>query len=177
MALEEEIHFRAATALDADAVCALVNSAYRGQTSRRGWTTEADFLDGQRIDPEMFDELLREPGTRVELAFAAQGTLVGCVELRREGDGACYLGMLTVDPRRQRGGLGHRLLERCENLAREWGCRRMRMRVIEGRTELIAYYERRGYGVTGEREPFPQGDPRFGIPKQQLSFVVLTKEL
>ncbi|MBI3288522.1 MAG: GNAT family N-acetyltransferase [Elusimicrobia bacterium] len=170
--------FRPAAAADAHSVCALVNAAYRGESSRRGWTTEADVLDGQRIDPDMFLVLIGEEGARVELAFLPEGGLAGCVELKRESPGCCYLGMLTIDPARQRGGLGHRLLARAEQLAREWGCSQMRMRVIEGRDALIQYYQRRGYRLTGEHEPFPQGDPRFGIPKVRgLRFCVLAKPL
>lgn len=172
------ISFRPAVAADAPAVVALVNSGYRGESSKRGWTTEADLLGGQRTDDDKMREMIAEKDSRVELAFADDGGLLGCVNLRREPDGSCYLGMLTVDPARQAGGLGKEIMVRSEALAREWGCARMRMTVISVRAELIAFYERRGYAKTGRTEPFPEGDPRFGLPKVSgLTFVELVKPL
>jgi GNAT superfamily N-acetyltransferase len=172
------ISFRPAAAADAPAVVALVNSGYRGESSKRGWTTEADLLGGQRTDDDKMREMIAAEGSRVELAFAADGALLGCVNLRQEPDGSCYLGMLTVDPARQAGGLGKEIMVRSEALAREWGCARMRMTVISVRAELIAFYERRGYAKTGKTEPFPEGDPRFGLPKVSgLTFVELVKPL
>ena len=138
-----ELAFRAACADDADKVAELVNLAYCGEGAGRGWTTEADLLGGPRTDRGRILALLAEPGARVELCLDG-GALAGCVELRRDG-AQCYLGMLSIDPRRQSGGLGKALLERSEELARGWGCARMRMTVITTRAELIAYYERRGY--------------------------------
>lgn len=175
---EPALSFRPAAPSDVGAICALVNSAYRGDSSRRGWTTEADFLDGQRIDPEMLLELISRPQVRIELAILPDGALAGCVELNRESSESCYLGMLTIDPARQRARLGQSLLERGEALARQWGCAHMRMRVLSGRSELIEYYERRGYRRTGGYEPFPEHDARFGVPKVRgLRFAVLVKKL
>jgi GNAT superfamily N-acetyltransferase len=99
-------------------------------------------------------------------------------QLRREADGACYLGMLTVDPARQAGGIGRGLLERSEAIAREWGCGLMRMTVISMRSELIAYYERKGYRLTGKTVPFAPGPGIFGDPKVAgLAFAELEKAL
>ncbi len=171
------IVYRVATIGDAEAVAAFVNAAYRGESSKQGWTTEADFLDGQRTDPAGVAEMIETPGARIELAHEGEG-LVGCVYLRREESGACYLGMLTVAPGLQGGGVGKRVLEHSESLAREWGCRRMRMNVIHLRSELIAFYERRGYRRTGAAEPFPEHDPKFGLPRVKgLTFVELEKAL
>jgi GNAT superfamily N-acetyltransferase len=170
------VSFRAAAASDVDALVLFVNGGYRGESSKRGWTTEAGILGGQRTDPGKMREMVE--GARVELAFDAENKLVGCVYLRREPDASCYLGMLTVDPERQAGGYGKLLMARSEELAREWGCRRMRMTVISVRSELIAYYERRGYAKTGRTEPFPEDDPRFGLPKVRgLVFAELAKPL
>lgn len=172
------LRFRAAAAEDVAPLVALVNSAYRGESSKAGWTTEADILGGQRTDADKAREMIATPGSRVELAFAEDGALVACVHLKKEADGSCYLGMLTVDPARQAGGLGKELLRRSEELAREWKCPRMRMTVISVRAELIAYYERRGYRRTGKTEPFPEDDPRFGLPKVRgLRFAELVKPL
>ncbi|MCZ8130153.1 MAG: GNAT family N-acetyltransferase [Steroidobacteraceae bacterium] len=171
--------FAPATANDAEAVAALVNSAYRGDSSRAGWTTEADLLGGQRTDADAIRDLVAKPGQVLLLAREA-GELVGSVHLERKagGDGpGCYLGMLTVRPTRQAGGLGRALLAAAEAHARDaLGARYVEMTVIDVRTELIAWYERRGYRRTGEQRPFPYGDARFGLPKRpDLRFVVLEK--
>jgi N-acetylglutamate synthase-like GNAT family acetyltransferase len=171
------ITFRRAAASDAEALVPFVNGGYRGESSKKGWTTEADILGGQRTDPEKMREMIEANAARVELAHE-DGTLIGCVYLKQEPDGSCYLGMLTVDPARQAGGIGKLIMAHSDALAREWGCRRMRMTVISVRAELIAYYERRGYAKTGISEPFPEDDPKFGLPKVRgLTFIELAKAL
>ena len=172
------MRFRTASPADAQAITDLVNSGYRGGSSKRGWTTEADLLGGQRTDAGQVLEMIQAPGSRVELACAPDGSLAGCVRVKKEPSGSCYVGMLTVDPVRQAGGIGKELLAHCERLARDWGCARLRMTVIEGREELLRFYERRGYARTGATEPFPEHDPRFGLPKVKgLRFVELAKTL
>ncbi len=169
--------FRNATPADIDAIVALVTSAYRGDASRAGWTTEADLLDGNRIDPEVLRTDLERPRSRVLLA-EADGGLQACAHVADE-DGAGYFGMFAVRPGLQGGGLGKQLLAECERIARdEWQLPVMRMTVIDVRAELIAYYERRGYRRTGKFKPFPYGDTRFGQPKRDdLRFEVLEKPL
>jgi ribosomal protein S18 acetylase RimI-like enzyme len=172
---------RCATATDAPALAALVNSAYRGDSSRAGWTTEADLLGGQRVDVEGLQALIARgavDGGAVVLVHEDAAGIAACVELEPRGRG-CYLGMLTVRPMAQAGGLGRRLLAAAERYAvGHFGTREMRMNVISQRTELLAWYERRGYQRTGERLPFPYDDPRFGLPNRpDLEFVVLTKAL
>lgn len=169
--------FRNATPADIDALVALVTSAYRGDSSRAGWTTEADLLDGNRIDPEVLRADLERPRSRVLLA-EADGGLQACAHVADE-DGAGYFGMFAVRPGLQGGGLGKQLLAECERIARdEWQLPVMRMTVIDVRAELIAFYERRGYRRTGEFKPFPYGDTRFGQPKRDdLRFEVLEKPL
>jgi GNAT superfamily N-acetyltransferase len=172
------ISFRTAVPGDAAALADFVNAGYRGEGSKRGWTSEADLLGGQRTDAESLRGAIAAAGSRVELACAADGALVGCAHLSKDPGGACTLGMLTVDPARQARGIGRILLEHCDGVARAWGCRRMRMTVIASRATLIAYYERRGYARTGATAPFPEHDPRFGLPKVRgLSFVELAKPL
>jgi GNAT superfamily N-acetyltransferase len=180
---------------EAAALSALVNSAYRGDSSRAGWTTEADLLGGQRTDPEALRDFIaagETTGDRVLLvhdAAVAGASAIGasaigasaidaCVQLERRGDEA-YLGMLTVRPTRQAGGLGRRLLSAAERwAAAHWGARAVVMTVITQRVELIAWYGRRGYRATGETAPFPYGDVRFGEPRRpDLGFVVLRKAL
>jgi ribosomal protein S18 acetylase RimI-like enzyme len=157
---------------------ALVHAAYRGESSRAGWTTEADLLGGQRIDDQMLADLLQEPGAHILLARQGQ-ELMACCELREpDGTGTAYLGMFAVRPRLQDLGLGRTLLAEAERIAREdWQATAMRMTVIDERTELLAWYARRGYEPTGAYQAFPHGDPRFGIPVRKLRLAVLVKAL
>jgi ribosomal protein S18 acetylase RimI-like enzyme len=176
------VKFRRARSEDVAAIVALVESAYRGDESRRGWTTEADLLDGQRTDPDEVSALVVGPHTRVLLAEEdPSGELLACVMLREEPDAAdvAYLGMFAVRPGLQGQGVGRALLEEAERVTREDLHRRaVRMTVLVQRGELIAWYERRGYQRTGAREPFPYGDPRFGLPRtSDLVFEVLRKSL
>jgi len=169
-----------ATDADLDAVAALVNSGYRGDSSRAGWTTEADFLGGQRTDAEALRaDLKARPGAvLLTLRDEPQGELLGSVWLEPRGDDVWYLGMLTVRPDLQARQLGRTLLAEAERHAHARGARRMRMSVITVRDTLIAWYERRGYVRTGETLPFPYGNERFGIPlRDDLRFAVLEKAL
>lgn len=201
---ERRRSIRRARPSDAAPLVALVESAYRGDTSRRGWTTEADLLDGPRIVPEVLDQELARPRSLVLLAehgeppdataaaphgeppdaAAPSGAaepprrLVACAQLCDEA-GVGQFGMFAVAPTRQGAGIGDAVLRECERIARDdWGLPRMRMAVIDRREELIAWYGRRGYRRTGESRPFPYGDARFGRPKRDdLRFAVLEKAL
>ncbi|GAA4879252.1 GNAT family N-acetyltransferase [Kitasatospora terrestris] len=172
-----ELTFRTAEQTDVPALVALVESAYRGDASRDGWTTEADLLDGQRTDAAGVAEVIGKPDS-VVLVAEQDGELLACCHLERRGDSA-YFGMFSVRPVRQGGGLGRVVLERAERLAREeWGVAELEMTVIEQRADLIAWYERRGFSRTGEFSPFPYGDERFGIPlRPDLRFERLAKTL
>lgn len=172
-----DLHFRAARLADLDAIVDLVTSAYRGDASRAGWTTEADFLDGNRIDPEVLRHDIERARSRIVLA-ERDGTLLACAHIA-EDDGAGYFGMFSVQPGLQGAGLGKALLAECERIVRdEWRLPAMRMTVIDIRDELIAFYERRGYRRTGILKPFPYGDERFGLPQRDdLRFEVLEKTL
>ena len=171
------LEFRLAQNQDVEAVVGLVNSAYRGESSRRGWTTEADLLGGQRTDAREITSLLRPPDSLLVLGYG-DGQLLACFHLQHE-HAAVSLGLFAIDPRRQGEGLGRQCLSHAESLARQrWLAGTMRMTVISERSELIAYYQRKGYELTGEREPFPMRDERFGLPKvEHLEFVVLEKPL
>lgn len=181
------LSFRTATHDDIPALIELVTSAYRGDVSRQGWTTEADLLDGQRIDADMLRADLDTSGSLVLLAVDSadedRPRLVACANVAAQasddGVGTAYFGMFSVSPDVQGGGIGKSLLEEAERIAHETlGCTRMRMTVIDVREELIAYYLRRGYVRTGIKKPFPYGDPRYGLPKRDdLRFEVLEKLL
>jgi len=169
--------FRWAQPADVGAIVSLVESAYRGEASRVGWTTEADLLDGQRTDIDSILKLVAAPDDRLLLAECDAAIVASC-HLRREGD-AAYFGMFAVAPGLQSGGIGRAVLAEAERRAHaEFGGREMRMTVIDCREELIAWYERRGYARTGEHSPFPYGDDRFGLPRRSdLRFETLRKQL
>ncbi|MFB6893246.1 GNAT family N-acetyltransferase [Kitasatospora sp. NPDC056327] len=176
-AATDRLGFRTATTADVPALLDLVESAYRGDASRAGWTTEADLLAGQRTDTEGVTAAVTHTEGVVLLA-ELDGELLACCQLERRGEQA-YFGMFSVRPGRQGGGLGRAVLAYAERYAAEqWGAVGMEMTVIEQRSELIAWYERRGFARTGVYSPFPYGDERFGIPlRSDLRFEKLTKAL
>ncbi len=169
--------YRAATLADIPALITLVTSAYRGDASRAGWTTEADILDGARIDAVGLQADIERQRSTVLLA-ERDGQLVACAHVA-DDHGKGYFGMFSVDPAQQGGGIGKQVMDAAEaHAAREWGVPVMQMTVIDIRDELIAFYERRGYQRTGIKKPFPYGDERFGIPKRDdLRFEILEKPL
>jgi ribosomal protein S18 acetylase RimI-like enzyme len=172
-----DMQIRDATPDDVPALVLLVTSAYRGEVSKQGWTTEADMLDGQRIDADVLLHDIRRPRSRV-LVAERDGTLLACAHVAEE-NGAGYFGMFSVRPDLQGAGLGKQLLAEAERVVRDdWRLPAIRMTVIDIRDELIAFYERRGYRRTGIYKAFPYGDPRYGIPKRDdLRFEVLEKLL
>jgi len=172
------MHLEPATRDDLPDLHALIERAYRGDSARRGWTHEADLLGGQRTDLAALAAILDDPAQQL-LMFRDNELVRGCVALADEGDGLAYLGMLTVEPRQQGRGLGKLILSAAEeHAAVDMSANRVEMTVIAQRPELIAWYTRRGYSLTGERRPFPVDEPRFGLPKRgDLEFVVLDKRL
>ncbi|WP_030901915.1 GNAT family N-acetyltransferase [Streptomyces sp. NRRL F-5126] len=174
----ERLTYRDATTADVEALVALVQSAYRGDSSRTGWTTEADILRGRRTDPRGVLEVIEAPGSRL-IVVERGGALVACCQLEARGAGVAYFGMFAVRPGMQGDGIGRRVIADVERIAREeLGAREMQMTVITVREELIAWYERRGYRRTGVETPFPYGDERFGVPtRDDLRFELLVKPL
>ena len=173
-----ELLIRAAVIADVPALHALIESAYRGESATRGWTHESYLLGGQRTDPESLSAIINSPLSAILVAEGASG-LSGCVQISNAGNALGYLGLLAVDPTLQAAGIGSLLILAAEQaLAHNYHCSRVEMTVINLRSELIAYYERRGYIATGEMRPFPYGDERFGVPQSpNLDFVVLEKRL
>ncbi len=160
---------------DAQAISALVNLAYRGESGKQGWTTESDFIDGTRTDAELIAQIIHKPDSLL-LKYVEHNEIKGCVELRKEGD-KFYLGMLTVMPNTQGKGIGKALMKASEEEGRKRNCKTMFMRVLTFRHELIDWYVRHGYILTDKKEPFVFTDPRYGKPKMPLEFVILEKQL
>jgi ribosomal protein S18 acetylase RimI-like enzyme len=174
------LQFRIASERDVPAIVALVESAYRGESSKRGWTTEADLLDGQRTDVAEVSELIRNDPQQAQLVLceSAEGELLASCLLEVHPDG-CHFGMFAVRPTLQNAGVGKALIAHAELRAQQvLGANTMVMWVIWTRTTLIEFYQRRGYVLSDERVPFPYGDSRFGLPKRpDLYFVVMHKRL
>lgn len=173
--MENPVTITPAVPDDAFALELLINSAYRGETGKKGWTTEADLLDGTRTDAELILGIISDPKSLLLKATDGEG-IVGCVELRTEGK-KLYLGMLTVRPDLQGRGIGNVLMAAAEGEAIRRHCTTIFMTVLTVRTKLIDWYARHGYHDTGERKPFAFTDPRFGKPRQALEFAVLEKEV
>ncbi|MGL4313558.1 MAG: GNAT family N-acetyltransferase [Sphingomonas sp.] len=174
-----DLSITAATAADLAAIHSIVESAYRGDSARAGWTHEADLLAGQRTDAETLAAIFADRDQRLLVARDATGDVIGSVVIERKNGATAYLGMLAVTPARQTGGVGRTLIAAAEAAARDiFGAQRIEMTVIGRRRELVAYYQRRGYALTGEQRPFPYDNRRLGEPlSHDLDFVVLAKEL
>ena len=160
-----------ATEYEYAAIVDLSNLAFRGVGPSAGWNSEADFIEGQRLTESLLREDLAAKPDALLLTCRndPHGELLGTVWLESKRDGVWYLGLLTI--RRA-------LLALAEDFAKQHGAYRIRMKVVNVRTTLIAWYQRRGYLLTAETEPFPYGDLRFGRPlRDDLSFVLLEKEI
>ena len=161
---------------DIPALVALLDIAYRGEESKKGWTSEADLLLGnKRTDETIVHEMMNTPGTVFLKYLNDQNNIEGCVFLQKN-ENKLYLGMLCVSPSAQAKGIGKQLMESAELHAKNLHCISIYMTVISIRHELIAWYERKGYFKTGEKKPFPV-DERFGIPTQKLEFDILEKNI
>lgn len=165
-----------ATVEDAPQLVKLINSAYRGDEARKGWTHESDLISGTiRIDETSIKGIIKKPNAVILKCADQENHIIGCVYLDQHED-QLYLGMLTVSPDIQAMGIGKRLLKAADEYALQRHIQSIVMTVINVRKELIDWYNRNGYSDTGERQPFPT-DGRFGMPKVPLEFVVLQKEL
>lgn len=174
----DSLRVRVATPQDAPAIVAIVNAAYRGDASgAHGWTSEHHLVSGARIDEDGLRALMARDGSVVLVAEGDGAIIVGCVHLQRVDDATCDLGLLSVDVRAQAQGVGRALLAAAEGTARETlGARRVAMRVISIRDDLLSWYERRGYARTGVLVPFvAHGGQRF--LQGPLAFEVLEKRL
>jgi predicted N-acetyltransferase YhbS len=169
----QNTNIRLATVNDLQAISALVNSGYRGDESKKGWTTEADYLDGIRTSPDLLKQSFEAEGTYF-LVYEEVGKIVGSVCLENKPD-FLYLGMLTVNPNLQNAGIGGALIAEAEAFAKFFNLHKIKILVLSQRHELIAYYERKAFYKTGATAPFPMDNPDFGIPKVFLEFIEMEK--
>ena len=151
----------------------LVNSAYRGDLSKKGWTTEAYILNGIRIDDNELVEIMNEDKSNI-FKFTENNRILGCV-LLVEKENKLYLGMLCVNPELQNCGIGKKILAFADDYAVEKNLPKIVMTVIVSRIELISWYNRHGYHDTGEREPFPDNHSDDVISGKKIDFMVLEK--
>ena len=175
------VRLRAAVPDDRDTIVDVVTRAYRGRGDDAGWTTESHLLGGQRTDPTEVDAAISAHDAVLIVAVDTADNILGCVRVDRsdgsERDGA-HFGLFAVDPERQSGGIGALLLGAAEAQAREWRCPSLELEVLHQRDDLRAWYLRRGFEPTGETQPFPYGDERFGLPRRDdLYFDVFRKAL
>jgi GNAT superfamily N-acetyltransferase len=145
---------------DAEGIVSVINAAFR--------QAESFLIDGDRIDLKTVRELLR---TGSFLVADDLGSLCGCVYVEPRGDRS-YLGLLSVDPQRQKSGLGSKLMDAAEDHCAKAGSRFMDLRIVNVRKELPSFYHHRGYIETGT-EPFP---PDLS-PKLPCHFVTMSKSL
>lgn len=165
-----------ATPDDIPALVSLLNSTFRGDASKKGWTTEADLLRGNlRTDAATLANLMQTPGAVFLKYVNEDNGIEGCVFLEKK-DSRLYLGMLSVSAMIQAKGIGKQLMTAATEHAIRQQCTCIFMRVISVRRELTAWYERQGYIDTGKTEPFPT-DQRFGVPTQPLEFIIMEKEI
>jgi ribosomal protein S18 acetylase RimI-like enzyme len=164
-----------ATLTDIPTLVTLINSAYRGESSKKGWTTEAHLLEGKRTDEQEMTAVFLEPKNTI-LKYTNHDTIIGSVLLVEKGE-QLYLGMLTVSPELQNSGIGKKLLVEAENHAKTLGLSSIIMTVISVREELIAWYKRHGYVDTGEREAFPESGIHVTLSDEPLEFIYLEKKL
>lgn len=157
-------------------ITVLLNSAYRGESSKQGWTTEAHLIAGDiRIDEDHLKKVMRSPDSIFLVYSNEQQEITGCVNLQQFGK-KIYLGMFSVSPKSQGFGIGKQLLKASEEYAKHLQCTSIYMVVISAREELIDWYKRHGYKDTGERRPFTE-DGLSGKHLLSLEFMVLEKEI
>ena len=136
------LHIRVAQSVDAGRLVPLINAAF--------FKAEGYISDRDRVDLPLVQSLLAKGEF---LVANDDGAFVGCVYLERKGERA-YLGLLSVDPEHQKGGVGSTLMREAEERYAQAGCRFMDLKIIDLRKDNYGFYKRRGY-VETSTEPFP----------------------
>lgn len=159
----QRLSFRPALLSESSRIASLANAAYRGETSRQGWTTEADLLDGLRTTTLEVQRLIKSEHSIILLGIKSN-EIIASVCLEKDTD-AVHIGMFVVNPAMQGSGIGKQLLAYAESYAQQhWGISKFLMHVISVRQELIGFYVRRGYRRTGKVRSFPV-NPAMWQPK------------
>ena len=171
------ITMRRAQESDIAALETLVNLAYRGGEATVAWKNENHLVTGARVVPEELKDAICLDNSAVFVASTTDGDLIGCVQIEKEGDDG-IIGMLSVHPKHQNIGLGRKLLNAGELVAKtEFGCTTGKMYVLCGRPELMAWYAKVGYQPTGETKPFFGPETRLTALVDEAHFVVVAKPL
>ena len=174
---KSELIFKNAELKDTQAITDLINSVYRGENAKKGWTSEADLLGGIRISKKRIEQIIAKPDDVILLGIL-EGKIAGCVHLEKKKNGKCYLGMLSVDVNYQNAKLGREILDKSDAYAKEvFGCSEMEIKVISVRKELIDYYLRRGYILTGQTEKFIVGKHIGDLKIENMEIVYMVKQL
>jgi GNAT superfamily N-acetyltransferase len=161
---------------DAKQIEILINTAYRSETAKLGWTHEADLIAGNvRVNDAMVLENLNAKDSVFLKYINEQNEIIGCVNLK-QNENKLYLGMFSVQPMLQGNGVGKKLLLAAEEYAVHVGSNSIYMTVISLRTELIHWYKSKGYKETGEMQAFVE-DAITGNHLQKLGFITLEKLL
>jgi ribosomal protein S18 acetylase RimI-like enzyme len=174
--------FRFASSDDTDALVALIERAYRGPETAGQWDSESHLLTGPRTSHDEIAGLIARVDSRI-LVCEHEARIIGCALVQRtdaEVSGAvvsgAYFGMFATDPAIRAAGLGKLILAEAENSVRGlWNASAMVMTVISVREALIAWYERRGYRLTGARIPFPFSE-NSGALRRDFDLVELRKD-
>ena len=174
------LEHRLACLADSPVICALVNAAYRGETSRAGWTTEADLLTGVRTSERTVQALIAREDACILLGEEPGGAVVACIclEYHHAVENTVHLGMIAVSPLLQNRGYGKAMILAAEKLAQgRWQVSQAEMLVISLRQELIAFYQRLGYLLTGQVQPFPQQPDMWQPQVEGMQLITLQKKL
>jgi ribosomal protein S18 acetylase RimI-like enzyme len=177
------LHFHKAELSDSEAIATLVNSAYRGDDSRAGWTTEADLLDGKRTTTQEIASVIKRKDAFILIGVLRDNIVatICCEWQELSGSNTAHFSMIAVKPTLQNKGYGKSLIQAAEIICqREWRVIGFYMEVISLRHELIAFYERLGYVRTGEFRDFPENSSLWqpkvnGLNLQYLAKLVATQ--
>jgi GNAT superfamily N-acetyltransferase len=157
---------RLATPADAQDIAGLVNRAYRPPSHCAGWTHESHLIRGERTTTSQVRELLQAPCA--VLLLCHESTVVACVLVKRLPVAGCAsIGMLATEPTLQNQGLGKQMLTDAEAYASlNFQADSFQISLLSKRPELLAFYQRRGYQLTGEVSDYPTrggvGTPKVG---------------
>jgi len=168
--------FRLAQFADIPQLVDLINKSYREQQGR-SWTTELEFVKGQRITEFQLKEQLQCANSTLLVAETEFSKIVACVGLTFENI-QVEIGTFCTDPQVQNMRVGRSVLEYAEQYAlkEDPHLTNAVMHVLNVRSELIAYYERRGYVKTDNEQPYPV-EVNVGVPRVPIKLIEMKKDL